>query len=294
MPPTYLAVYWAVGLFVLGACIGSFLNVCIYRLPAGMSIVWPPSRCSKCRKSIAWYDNLPVLSYLLLRGRCRHCGTKFSIQYALVEALTGLVFCGFYLAYFLFQVRGEAFARWDVYAVHMALISALLVSSVIDFKTKEIYTVITNGGMVLGVVLCTFFPALQSQSHTPAWSDNEHLNGLLGSLLGLVVGGGMIWVTAVLGKLAFRREAMGFGDVLLVGMIGAVLGWPGAVLTYFLAPFFGLVFGLWQYLRHREHEVPYGPFLSMAAVLVMLTQGEIVAWFAPGLEGLQQATHGGY
>lgn len=286
-------VLWALWLFVVGSCVGSFLNVCIYRLPAGLSIIWPPSHCPKCLKRIAWHDNLPILSYFLLRGRCRHCGQPYSAQYAVVEALTGLLLAGFYLAYFIWDVRGPEVARWDVYAVHMALVCALLVSSAIDFRYKEIYTVVTNGGMVLGVVLSALVPVLQSASYAPEWFESARLNAAVSSLLGLAVGGGLIWVTRVLGRLAFRREAMGFGDVLLMGMVGSVLGWEAAVLTFFVAPFFGLVYGLWQLARHREHEVPYGPFLSMAAIVVMLTQSEIAAWLGPGLAGIRDMIFGG-
>jgi len=293
MPLELSVTLWSVWLFAFGACVGSFLNVCIYRLPAGLSVVWPPSHCTTCLKRIAWYDNLPILSWFLLRGRCRHCGECFSVGYAGIEALTGLVFAGFYLAYFVWQVRGPGLARWDVYAVHMALLAALVVCSVIDLRTKEIYTVVTYGGMLLAVVLSGLLPAVQAGSHVPRWFAESHLDAAVSSLVGLVVGGAVVWVTALLGRLAFRREAMGFGDVLLMGMIGAVLGWEGAVLTFFVAPFFGLVYGLWQLLRHRDHEVPYGPFLSMGAGVVMLAQRGLVAWFGPGMSAVWQAVRGG-
>lgn len=282
-------------LFVLGACVGSFLNVCIYRLPANLSIVWPPSHCPKCLHRIAWYDNLPIASYFVLRGRCRHCGASYSSQYMVVEALTGVLFAGYYAAYFVLGARDFAFARWDVYAVHMALVSALVVSSAIDFRTKEIFTSITNGGMVLGLALSVAFPALHvyAGSHGPAPFEADRLNALVQSATGLVVGGGIVWLTALLGRLAFKREAMGFGDVLLMGMMGSVLGWEAMVLVFFIAPFFGLFYGAWQLLRHKDHEVPYGPFLSMAAGVVMLLQTQIVAWFEPGIRAVWQALEGG-
>jgi len=299
MPDELSVTLWAVWLFVFGACVGSFLNVCIYRLPAGLSVVWPPSHCTTCLKRIAWHDNLPILGWFLLRGRCRHCGERFSAQYAGIEALTGLVFAGFYLAYFVWQVRGPDLARWDVYLVHMALLSALIVCSVIDLRTKEIYTVVTYGGMAVAVVLSALLPALQAPSHVPQWFAGARLSAVVSSLLGLVVGGAIVWVTALLGRLVLllkrseRRDAMGFGDVLLVAMIGAVLGWEGAVLTFFLAPFFGLTYGLWQLARHRDHEVPYGPFLSMGAGAVMLAQRGLVAWFGPGVSAIWQVIGGG-
>jgi len=289
MTPTILVIW----LFLVGACLGSFLNVCIYRLPAGLSIVWPPSHCTRCMKRIAWYDNLPILSWFILRGRCRHCGATFSIQYALVELLMGLLAAGFYLAYFVFLVRESGFGRWDVYLVHMALLAALAVSSMIDLKYKEIYTVVTNVGMVLALVASAIFPALHGHSELPDWFGGGWLDGLIRSAVGLAVGGGMIWITAILGRLAFRRQAMGFGDVLLMGLIGAVLGWEAAVLTYFLAPFFGLIYGIWNLALHKDREVPYGPFLSMAAVVVMLTQSAVVEHFRPGLESIWLTLTGG-
>jgi leader peptidase (prepilin peptidase)/N-methyltransferase len=294
MSPLYWEVYWTVAMFLLGACVGSFLNVCIYRLPAGLSIVWPPSHCPKCQKRIAAYDNLPILSWFILRGRCRQCGQKFSIEYAAVEFFTAALFVGFYYALMIAQVRGPELAHWGVYATYMALVAALLVSSVIDFKTKEIYTVVTNGGMIVAVAACAIFPDLMSQSFGPHWFQYERLNAVVLSLLGLAVGGGIIWITRILGRLAFRREAMGFGDVLLMGLIGAALGWEAALAVFFIAPFFGLVYGLWRLFRHQDNEVPYGPFLSLAAGVVMLAQTTIVHWFTPGLKGFWQVvfTHG--
>lgn len=286
--------FYSIALFLLGACVGSFLNVCIYRLPAGLSIIWPPSHCFKCLKRVAWYDNLPIISYFILRGKCRRCGATFSPQYAIVEFSVALLFVIFYQAYFMIGVRGPEMAHWGVYFVHMALVAALLVSSMIDLKYKEIYTVVTNSGMVLGVIFAAVFPQLMAQSVGPRPFGIERLDAALVALVGLVVGAGVIWLTAILGKLAFRREAMGFGDVLLMGMIGAVLGWEAAIITFFVAPFFGLTFGLIQLARHGDREVPYGPFLSLGAMTAMLAQPFIINWFAPGGAGLVQLfTQGG-
>lgn len=292
MLPEFGPWLWTLLFLLFGACVGSFLNVCIHRLPAGMSIVWPPSHCPRCLKRIAWYDNLPVVAYFVLRGKCRHCRQPFSARYALIEALTGLVFAAYFVAYFVLQVRGPAYARWDVYLVHMALASALIVSSAIDWETKEIYTVVTNGGMLLAVVLSAAFPAIQSQTHVPDWTGQANLDGAIASLVGLAVGGGVIWLIRIIGGLVFRREAMGFGDVLLMGLIGAVLGWEATLLVFFIAPFFGLAYGLGQMIRHKEHEVPYGPFLSMATGVVMLLQRELVDWFGPGIAAVWQSVFG--
>ncbi|MDK1031288.1 MAG: prepilin peptidase [Planctomycetia bacterium] len=284
MPVLIIAVF----LFLLGLCVGSFLNVCIFRLPAEESIVWPASHCPKCSKKLAWYDNLPLLSYVVLRGRCRHCGTSISPQYFVVELLTALVMAGYYLAYFQWGVRDGALAHWPIYVVHMALACTLIVVSAIDFKLKEIYPLITNWGMGIAIVACFVFPVVQTMA--PGFFEEgfwgQRFNAVLGSTIGLLAGGGITWMTRILGRWAFKREAMGFGDVLLMGMIGAVLGWEGAVLTFMIAPFFGLVYALAVLIRGKEHEVPYGPFLSIAAVVVMLIQSRAVEHFAPGFRAM--------
>jgi leader peptidase (prepilin peptidase) / N-methyltransferase len=260
---------WPFGVFLLliGLCIGSFLNVCIYRLPAGKSIVSPPSHCMACGTTIRWYDNIPVLSYFILRGQCRKCGAKYSARYMIVELVTGLVWFGFWLAFFKLNLRsvptidGDLFGPTPgVYLVYMILASALLASGIIDFDRKEIYTAVTNVALGAGLVGSMLWPRIQelgsadyALSPRTGWAPTD---ALLMSLVGAAVGAGLINVTRYLGTLAFRKEAMGGGDAYLMAAIGACLGWEAAVLVYFLAPFIGLPLGIWQIIRMKRQPAP--------------------------------------
>jgi leader peptidase (prepilin peptidase) / N-methyltransferase len=267
MQESLLAVFstWPFGLFILGVglCIGSFLNVCIYRIPAGKSIVTPGSHCMSCGTPIAWYDNVPVLSYFILGGKCRNCSAGYSSRYMLVELVTGLVWFGYWMAYFKMGVRGGADQPDDlplfmpgVYLVYITLASTLLVSGIIDYDRKEIYTSITNLALGVGVVGSALWPDVQrlgafGHTLTPrtGW---EPTDAMVMSMVGAAVGSGMIHMTRYLGTLAFRKEAMGSGDAYLMATIGAVVGWEGAILVFFIAPFIGLPFGLWQILRYKK------------------------------------------
>jgi len=282
---------WPFGvfLFLAGLCVGSFLNVCIHRLPTGKSLVWPGSHCLACLAPIAWYDNIPVASYFYLCGRCRRCGVRFSARYMVVELATGLVLFGYWLAYFRLGLR-EGANHFGVYAVHMVLAASLLVSGVIDFERKEIYTSVTN--LALGVALVGSFlwPQVQRvgsyDGALPDWTGWARADAVLLALVGAAVGAGLIYLTRLLGTLAFRREAMGIGDVYLMAAIGAALGWEAAVLVFLVAPFLGLGYGLWRLASRRDHEVPYGPFLGLAAGVIMLVQEALVGHFRPGIEAI--------
>jgi len=288
-----IAAAWPAGVFVflLGLSVGSFLNVCIHRLPAGKSLVWPPSHCTTCLAPIAWYDNIPVASYFALRGRCRTCGSPFSARYMVVELATGLLFLGYWLAYFPLGVRAGA-GHVGVYVVHMVLIGALVASGVIDFERKEIYPSVTNLALGVGLVGALVWPQVQAigafSRRLPDWTGYERADAVLLALVGAVVGAALIFVTRVLGTAVFRKEAMGTGDIYLTAAIGGVLGWEAAVLVFLIAPFFGVVYGIWHLMRKDDHEVPYGPFLGLAAGLVMLTQDYIVNYFRPGLQAMWQ------
>jgi leader peptidase (prepilin peptidase)/N-methyltransferase len=284
---------WPVGVFVflVGLCVGSFLNVCIYRLPAEKSLVWPPSHCTSCQARIAWYDNIPVASYFILGGHCRKCGAPFSVRYMVVELATGLLLAGYWLAYFPLGLRLGA-DHVGVYVVHMVLIGAMLVSGVIDFESKEIFPIVTNCALAAGVVGSVLWPQVQivgAYDHRlPDWTGWARADAALVALVGAAVGAGLIFVTRFLGTLAFRREAMGIGDVYLMAAVGGVLGWEAAVLVFLIAPFFGLVYGIWHLMRKADHEVPYGPFLGLAAALVMVVQDHVVAYFQPGIAAMWQ------
>ena len=254
MPPWGLRLIW----FVLGCCVGSFLNVCIHRMPREESIVAPGSRCPKCRAPIAWYDNVPLLSYLMLRARCRRCRTPISWRYPVIELVTGVSAVGVFLQF------GAGVAGW----VYFAFVCALITVSVIDLDFQIIPDEISLGGLVLGVVLSLVFPSLHG---TASW-----LVGLKRSVVGVLVGGGLLYGTGMLGDFLFKKESMGGGDIKLLAMAGSILGWKLVTLTFFLAPMLALLPGLIVLVFKRSHVIPYGPFLSLGLILSLFVGDELL------------------
>jgi leader peptidase (prepilin peptidase)/N-methyltransferase len=239
-------------LFIIGAFAGSFMNVCIYRLPRGESIVTPASHCPSCGKSIPWFDNIPILSFLILRGRCRFCKKKISARYIIVEALSGAVCV---LLFLYFGLTAKFFILWF-------LSSALIVASFIDLRFHEIPDVITLPGIVIGIVLAGLYPPLMGKA--------GNLSSFLDSVFGVLVGGGSIYLAGFIGEFIFKKESMGGGDVKLLAMIGAFIGWKLAVFTFFFAPFFGSIVGIALKVKHGKDIIPYGPHLSLAAFVAIL------------------------
>lgn len=247
--------------FIFGSIVGSFLNVCIYRMPLNESVVSPGSHCPHCGKPLRWHDNIPLLSYCLLLGRCRYCGKGISPRYPLVELLTGLVFltmfirCGWGFEFFLYSL----------------LLCGLIVSTFIDIGYRIIPDEISLGGIVVGLLLSlvkSLWIAHPGAKFAP----------LIDSCLGIIVGGGIIYMTGVIFDLIYFKllkkpaiqgetESMGGGDVKLLAMIGSFLGWKIALFTFFIAPFFGAAVGLVNMAVKKDHTIPYGPFLSLAAVI---------------------------
>jgi len=260
----------ALAFFVLGCAVGSFLNVCIWRLPRGISINSPRrSFCPKCRAGIDWYDNIPVLSYVVLGGRCRHCGVAISARYPLIECITGLCFAALYV------LQHNAVGQDVGQIVLMALtFSLLIVASAIDAEfliiPDEISIFGIAGGLLAGLLLPGIHVGAASHNTFSSLTGLRNLDGLIGSGVGAAVGAGVVLVFAILGGLIFRKEAMGFGDVKLMAMVGALMGWKVAVLAFFVAPFFGLIYGLPLLILKRGHIMPYGPFLSAGAALVIM------------------------
>jgi leader peptidase (prepilin peptidase)/N-methyltransferase len=237
--------------FLLGLIIGSFLNVCIARLPKDESIVFPPSRCPKCLASIKPYDNLPVLSYLLLRGRCRSCGEPISAKYPFVELLTGVV-----TAVFVSAWLGNP--GW--LAVSLLACYVLIVVSVIDFETMLISDAFSLALFVLGIAGSYFNPFFEG-----GWAAR-----LASSAIGAAAGGGSIWGLALLGKVIYKKDAVGEGDIFLMGGIGALCGWQGVLTAVIMASFFGSVYGVSLLLMKRADRMshmPFGPFLALGAVI---------------------------
>jgi leader peptidase (prepilin peptidase)/N-methyltransferase len=250
---------WPFGVFIflVGLAVGSFLNVCIHRLPAGKSLVWPGSHCPKCLAPIAWYDNLPVVGYFALGGRCRSCRSPFSIRYAVVELAAGLMLFGYWLAYFRLGIRDGA-DHMAVYLVHMVLACSLVVSGVIDYERKEIYTSVTNFALGVAIVASFLWPQVQrvgvwnADAVLPEWTGWARADAVLLSLVGATVGGGIIYLTGAVGTLAFKREAMGLGDVYLMAAVGAALGWSATVLVFFVAPVMALGYAIPHAVRQAK------------------------------------------
>jgi len=288
-------VFLGFGVFVLGSVVGSFLNVCIYRIPWQKSVVWPGSRCPRCFGAIAPSDNIPIVGWLALRGECRTCGLPISMRYPLIEALVGLLFLGVYVVDVLCAARGD-FGQIPTNALatfaYHALLTALLVAATfIDYDLYIIPDQVTVTGMVLGLLIGTIVPEIRPH---PA-AATTHAGGFGVGIAGLMVGAGLTAVVRTSASMALRREAMGFGDVTLMAMIGSFLGWQAAVLSFFLSPFFGLahaLFKLTTYLQKRlsggqlssaDREIPFGPYLSMAAISLLLAWNWLWPNWARGL-----------
>ncbi|HQP91423.1 MAG TPA: prepilin peptidase [Candidatus Omnitrophota bacterium] len=248
--------------FLTGICIGSFLNVCIYRMGREQSVVRPGSHCPKCNKPIRPKDNIPLVSYILLKGRCRDCGVKISPRYFFVEFLTGIVFLVMYHAFGL-TVQGFAYT---------VMISGLIVATFVDFDFRIIPDEISIGGMVLGLILSFIFP-IQIQ-HVAG-----HFRGLFHSLLGVLVGGGVLWILGIVGDFLFKKESMGGGDIKLLAMIGAFLGWQTALLILPISSLIGAVVGVIIKIRTKESLIAFGPYLAMAAVICIFWKKEILSYF---------------
>ncbi len=244
--------------FALGAVVGSFLNVCIVRLPEGGSVIFPGSRCPACRTKIRPIDNIPIASFILLRGRCRSCRAPISWRYPLVELLNAV---GYVL---LVRVFGLG---WET-AVYALLYSALLVVTFIDLEHQIIPDRITLPGIVLGLIFsATVLPV--------GWRD---------AFIGLILGGALFWGLAVISEWWLGQEGMGGGDIKLIAMIGAFLGWKDVLVTIFLASVIGSIGGIAAMLIEgrawrSKYKIPFGPFLAAGALIALFWDAEILGWY---------------
>ena len=392
--------FWIVFLFAIGCCVGSFLNVVIYRLPRDKSLVRPPSSCPSCGKHIQFYDNIPLVSWLLLRGKCRYCKARISPRYFVIELLTGLVFVGTFALYFHSGLRHgiPAFLSggWILYLISVILFSALIASSAIDlemwiiplsicwfaaaagllggaiaplfihpatirhyflmpmtadlifFNHTTVASLVIGATIGLGISMLLLaagilkrsydFSKIQKSPENPeksadstsqsgsgqasspqaegkfndrfemfrevlfllpiivcalaasqivnqcpalhqwwlVFSQRPVVEGFMGSLAGYFVGCTVVWATRILGTLAFGREAMGLGDVHLMGAAGTVIGPLFIIIAFFVAPFFGLVWAAAQLFSKKTRQIPYGPFLSLGIVVVMIFHDGII------------------
>lgn len=388
-------VIYLIFFFLLGACVGSFLNVVVWRLPRGESLVSPGSRCPSCGHPLAWFDNIPILGWILLKGKCRYCAAPISARYPIVEFVTAAIFIAYYVSFFILQrgpcVTDPLLARpltiqqdWVIYLLYMLTIAALLAASLIDAELFIIpieipwlvaalgilvHTIVDRPslpgalnvtgppsalacGATIGLIISIFLlrrgiiplsfaeggPLLEHEREklaedgtkpefefTPAqiraeirkemlfltpplllgglwvlacwkidpigrmWSGltgYHWFSGLCGALLGALVGGFVVWITRILGTLAFGREAMGMGDVHLMFGVGAVVGAGAVTVAFFVAPFFGLAIAIYMLFSGKRRELPYGPYLSLGSALVMIFYCPIAEGLRPGMQGL--------
>jgi leader peptidase (prepilin peptidase)/N-methyltransferase len=313
-------------LFIFGCCFGSFLNVCIHRFPSRhtlreqlRSLASHSSGCPRCSAAILWRDNIPILGWLLLAGRCRNCKRPISFRYPLVECLTGCLFVILYQLEMpphfwasasdtgLFSTDGPQNLTQHLhlplwlhirYLLHVAMICCLIAASFIDMEHWIIPDGTTVPMMIVALathttcgqawILPLWFqdqsvasvlqnvappslqPLLFSWDCLPFAIAHPHWHGLLVSLTGLVVGGGTVWLVRILGAWAFKREAMGFGDVVLMAMIGSVIGWQPVLVVFLLAPIPAIAAAVLSLVLRRRDEIPYGPWLSFAALTLLL------------------------
>ena len=242
--------------FLFGLCIGSFLNVCIHRIPASQSIVFPGSSCPRCAAPIRFYDNIPLVSYLWLLGKCRHCKSPISIRYPLVELLTGL---------FAVAIYGK-FGLSLSALVYFVFIAVLILITFIDLDHRIIPDILSLPGIAVFFLASLALPEIN-------WLD---------SLLGILVGGGSLYLVAQVYYLFTRKEGMGGGDIKLLAMIGALVGWKGVLFTIFVSSAVGTIAGLGVMLVTRQNlklAIPFGPFLAIGATTYLFFGTRVMAWY---------------
>jgi len=251
--PLYLIV------FLFGAVIGSFLNVCIYRIPRNLSIIFPSSRCPSCNNPIRAWDNIPILSYVLLGARCRSCREKIPVRYPVVEMLNALFYCAVLWRYGF---------GWD-FALYCIFCSSMIVITFIDLDFQIIPDRITLAGIPLGFIAGAFLLA------DPF--SRSSLLGLKSALIGFLAGGGFFYLVAVLSK-----GGMGGGDIKMMAMVGGLLGWKAVFLTTFVGSVVGSLFGIFLMVlkgKGRKAKIPFGPFLALGALVSLFFGQEILRWY---------------
>lgn len=263
-----LLIIWPLTLivFALGASIGSFLNVVIYRIPAGFSILWPPSHCPHCHSRLKTTENVPIFGWLWLRGSCSHCRRPISIRYPVVEAVTGLVFL---LVFWKFGITISTLSYW-------AFLSWLLALSMIDLDTMTLPNPLTQSGLILGLSF-QLITILETN-----FQVSNLLNSLMIGIIGAVVGLWLFDLTSILGSIAFGQTVMGGGDAKLAAMMGAWLGWKYLLLASFIACALGAFVGggaIALGWLNRRQPMPFGPFLAMGAGLTVIWGDDILSTY---------------
>jgi len=270
----YLAFY-----FLLGLVVGSFLNVCIYRLPRHESIVFPGSHCPECGHAVRPYDNIPVLSYLWLLGKCRNCGKPIPLRYPAVELLTGVAF---FSCAFTWNFTAPSF-------LNSVFLAAIIVLVFIDYQHQILPNVLTIPGAAVGILLSPFQAAnlygdVVSYSIATALlgDDAERILPWVGSIFGALVGGGLLLVVGLVYRFTRKRQGLGLGDVKMMAMVGAFLGWRLALLTIFFGSFIGSVIGLFLILfrgKNLQHRLAFGTLLGAAAVSALFFGLPVIDWY---------------
>jgi leader peptidase (prepilin peptidase)/N-methyltransferase len=245
----------AIGIFIVGLLVGSFLNVCIHRIPKRLSIMWPSSRCGSCDRPLDWYENIPIASYLALRGRCRTCQARISLRYPIVEAITAAAFV----------LQYEVLGLTPLLAVRLVFVCVLIVLFAIDLEHQLLPNVITLPSLAVGLVAALVLPP-----------------GIMSAVIGALVGGGILFAIAE-GYFRLRgEEGMGMGDVKMLAMVGAFLGWKLTLLTLVLASFAGSFAGIALLVSRKggmKAALPFGTFLSIAAFTASVAGDWILAWY---------------
>jgi leader peptidase (prepilin peptidase)/N-methyltransferase len=261
---------------LFGLAIGSFLTVCIVRLPQKESVIRPRSHCPDCGHVLRFWDNIPILGYVLLKGRCRDCHNRISWIYPTVEILTAVTFLLLY----------EKYGMQAPFFVNTVFFGMLIILVFVDLYHRILPNIITFGGILVGIVLAPFQSAEFLHSKGTFTVEGWYAASYINSTLGVLIGGGLLWLVAFLYLKLRRIEGLGLGDVKMMGMVGAFLGWRYAWVTIFLGSIVGVLFGGLYILLSRQgrrYELPFGSFLGLAAIVVTLYGPALLEWYAGSL-----------
>ncbi len=250
--------------FIFGLITGSFLNVCIYRIPRNISIIWPASRCPSCNVPIKFYDNIPIISYVFLGGKCRYCKNSISFRYPMIEFLNGL--------FYVITINRFGIEWHSIF--YFVLCSSLIVITFIDFDFQIIPDRITLPGIIIGLIAGSLFlPDPFSRFSNLGWKS---------SIIGSFTGFALYSLIAFTGSKIFKKEAMGGGDIKMMAMVGAVIGWKGIILTTFLGSLSGSIAGIFSMIirgREKGSIIPFGPFLAFGSIISLCYGQEILLWY---------------
>ncbi len=249
--------YFTFIVFMFGACLGSFLNVCIYRIPAELSVVKPRSRCPKCLTDLAWKDNIPIFGWIFLRGKCRYCKAPIAVRYPSIELLTAILFVLVWLRF--------PYPESLLFMPYWLMVFGLVLGTFVDIDEMWLPDRTTIGGMITGGILSFLIPSMHGVE--------GHVAGLIQSLIGMAAGFGLFWSISILGRLILKKDAMGFGDVKLMGALGAYLGWESIIFITFVSSLIGAVIGI-SFIaagkKELQSKIPFGPYIALAAVIWVL------------------------